>query len=60
MNGRIIDSSLWRIKTIHSYPTPRNRKDVAEILSDTNGTEFQLFQERPDDVIKTIAAGILL
>ncbi|XP_075990771.1 C45 family peptidase tan isoform X2 [Anticarsia gemmatalis] len=56
--GLIIDSSVHRLETIHSYPTPRNRKDIAEILSDTNGTDFQLFQEKPDSVIKTIAAGI--
>ncbi|XP_026741591.1 uncharacterized protein LOC113503716 isoform X2 [Trichoplusia ni] len=56
--GSIIDSSAARLRVIHSYPTPRTRADIAEILSDTSDAEFKLFQEQPDDVIKTIAAGI--
>lgn len=58
VTGQLVDSSVARLKTIHAHPLPQNRKDIAEILSDTSGPEFRLFQEKTDDVIKTIAAGI--
>nr|XP_021194703.2 uncharacterized protein LOC110379374 isoform X1 [Helicoverpa armigera] len=58
VTGRIIDSSVARLRVIHSYPAPRSRSDVANMLSDTTDPEFKVFQEHPEDVIKTIAAGI--
>ncbi|XP_053623646.1 beta-alanyl-dopamine/carcinine hydrolase isoform X2 [Plodia interpunctella] len=56
--GLIIDSSESRLKTIHSYAPPQSRRDIEDILSDTSGTTFHVFQDRADSVIKTIAAGI--
>ncbi|KAH9638355.1 hypothetical protein HF086_006535 [Spodoptera exigua] len=58
VTGRIIDSSVARLRVIHSYPKPHTRKELAEILSDTSDKEFRLFQDHPDDIIMTIAAGI--
>ncbi|KOB67317.1 NBAD hydrolase [Operophtera brumata] len=56
--GKIIDSSEWRLATIRSHPPPQSRRDVADILSDTSGEEFRVFQDQQDAIIKTIAAGI--
>ncbi|XP_023940998.2 uncharacterized protein LOC112047923 [Bicyclus anynana] len=56
--GPIIDSSTARLKAIHAHPTPKTQKDIKDILSDTSGTDFQVFQEKKDTVIKTIAAGL--
>ncbi|XP_022833266.1 uncharacterized protein LOC111361122 isoform X1 [Spodoptera litura] len=58
VTGRIIDSSVARLRVIHSYPKPQTRKELAEIISDTSDKEFRLFQDHPDDIIMTIAAGI--
>lgn len=55
--GKIIDSSEWRLTTIRSHPPPQSKRDVADILSDTSGAEFRVFQDQPDAIIKTIAAG---
>lgn len=55
--GAIIDSSEARMKAVSSHPPPKSRDDVADLISDTSGTEFQVFQNKPDTVIKTIAAG---
>nr|XP_013189462.1 unnamed protein product [Amyelois transitella] len=56
--GLIIDSSEYRLKKIHSHAPPQTRRDVEDILSDSSGKDFNVFQERPESVIKTIAAGI--
>lgn len=55
--GPIIDSSTHRMSIIHSHNTPHDQKDIKNILSDTTGTDFQVFQEKRDAIIKTIAAG---
>ncbi|XP_049884915.1 uncharacterized protein LOC126379941 isoform X2 [Pectinophora gossypiella] len=56
--GPIIDSSKERLRTIHAHAPPLARADIADVLSDDSGTTFQVFQHKPDSVIKTIAAGI--
>lgn len=56
--GPIIDSSASRLKVIHGYPPPQSQNDVKDILSDTSGTDFQVFQEKKESIIKTIAAGL--
>ncbi|XP_047543774.1 uncharacterized protein LOC125075944 isoform X1 [Vanessa atalanta] len=56
--GPIIDSSTFRLKIIHDHAPPHTQKDIKDILSDTSGVEFQVFQEKKDSIIKTIAAGI--
>ncbi|KAM3956888.1 LOW QUALITY PROTEIN: C45 family peptidase tan [Aphomia sociella] len=56
--GPIIDSSEYRLKVIHKYRPPQSRREVMNILSDSTGKAFQVFQEKPDSIIKTIAAGI--
>nr|QHN70677.1 tan [Limenitis arthemis astyanax] len=56
--GPIIDSSTSRLKVIHSHVPPQCKKDVKDILSDTTGTDFQVFQDKKDSIIKTIAAGV--
>ncbi|CAH2097884.1 unnamed protein product [Euphydryas editha] len=56
--GPIIDSSTCRLKIIDSHTPPHDQNDVKDILSDTTGTDFQVFQEKKDSVIKTIATGI--
>ncbi|KAJ8736742.1 hypothetical protein PYW07_000013 [Mythimna separata] len=58
VTGPIIDSSVERLQVIHGYPKPRDRSDLAQILSDTTGKNFRVFADRPDDIIMTIAAGI--
>lgn len=55
--GPIIDSSTHRMSIIHSHTTPHDQKDIKNILSDTTGTDFQVFQEKRDSIIKTIAVG---
>lgn len=56
--GPIIDSSTHRMSIIHSHNTPHDQKDIKNILSDTTGTDFQVFQEKRDAIIKTIAVGL--
>ncbi|XP_039763474.1 uncharacterized protein LOC120636190 isoform X1 [Pararge aegeria] len=56
--GPIIDSSTARLKAIHSHQPPQSQEDIKDILSDTSGTDFQVFQEKRDSIIKTIAAGV--
>ncbi|CAG9558673.1 unnamed protein product [Danaus chrysippus] len=56
--GPIIDSSTARLKAIHAHPPPENGKDLKNILSDVSGQDFQVFQEKKDSIIKTIAAGL--
>ncbi|XP_041987165.1 uncharacterized protein LOC121738947 isoform X2 [Aricia agestis] len=56
--GPIIDSSNARLETIHSHPVPKSDSDIKNILSDTENKEFQVFQEKTDSIIKTIAAGL--
>ncbi|XP_059055166.1 beta-alanyl-dopamine/carcinine hydrolase [Achroia grisella] len=56
--GPIIDSSESRLEAIHKYKPPQSRGEVVDILSDTAGKKFQVFQEKPDSIIQTIAAGI--
>ncbi|KAL4717824.1 hypothetical protein ACJJTC_000973 [Scirpophaga incertulas] len=58
VTGPIIDSSAARLEAIHAHPTPKNRKDIEDILSDQTGKNFTVFQDRVDMVIKTIAAGV--
>ncbi|XP_026758383.2 uncharacterized protein LOC113517846 isoform X2 [Galleria mellonella] len=56
--GPIIDSSESRLEAIHKHQPPQSRRDVTDILSDTTGKSFQVFQEKPESIIQTIAAGI--
>ncbi|KAL0851846.1 hypothetical protein ABMA28_000145 [Loxostege sticticalis] len=56
--GPIIDSSAARLEIIHSYPPPKSRKHIQDILSDQTGKEFTVFQTKPEAIIKTIAAGV--
>lgn len=58
--GPIIDSSTARLKAIHSHQPPQSQKDIKDILSDTTGSDFQVFQEKRESIIKTIAAGMFI
>ncbi|CAK1554039.1 unnamed protein product [Leptosia nina] len=58
VDGPIIDSSNARLDAIYKHPKPKNREDLQNILSDTSRQDFQVFQEKEDSEIKTIAAGI--
>lgn len=58
VTGLIIDSSVARLKTIHAHQTPKNRRDIAAIISDTTGEKYQVFSQKDEAIIKTIAAGI--
>ncbi|CAB3226495.1 unnamed protein product [Arctia plantaginis] len=57
VKGDIIQSSLARMKAIQEYSKPQTRKDVAEMLSDTSGKDYKVFQEGIAPIM-TIAAGI--
>ncbi|XP_028033174.1 uncharacterized protein LOC114245264 isoform X1 [Bombyx mandarina] len=56
--GEIVGSSKSRLKAIHAHAAPKTRGDIAEILSDVTGKDFQVFSMQKDAIIKTIAAGI--
>ncbi|KAJ0183947.1 hypothetical protein K1T71_000370 [Dendrolimus kikuchii] len=58
VTGMIVDSSKARLKAIHAHPPPKNRRDIASIISDTTGEEYPVFSQEENAVIKTIAAGI--
>ncbi|XP_038216136.1 acyl-coenzyme A:6-aminopenicillanic-acid-acyltransferase 40 kDa form isoform X1 [Zerene cesonia] len=58
VDGPIIDSSNARLEAIFKHPTPKTRDDLQDILSDTTRQDFQVFQEKDDSIIKTIAAGV--
>ncbi|XP_072930962.1 beta-alanyl-dopamine/carcinine hydrolase isoform X3 [Epargyreus clarus] len=57
-DGRMIDSSTERMKTIKSYPTPQTKEDIAKILSDTTNKRFPIFEQEPDSDVQTIAASM--
>ncbi|XP_013133546.1 PREDICTED: uncharacterized protein LOC106099525 isoform X1 [Papilio polytes] len=58
VTGDIIDSSVTRMKAIHSHAPPRSRRDIESVLSDTTYKDYPVFQTRLDAPIQTIAAGI--
>ena len=58
ITGVIIDSSNHRMEAIKKHPSPKNRQDVINILSDQTDNDYRLFQEfGPEDYVKTIAVG---
>ncbi|XP_069701200.1 beta-alanyl-dopamine/carcinine hydrolase-like [Periplaneta americana] len=55
-NESTMTSSNHRHATMKSFPKPRNRKDVINILGDQSDKEYSIFRET--DVTQTIAVGI--
>lgn len=57
-NQAMTDSSIGRLNTFKTYPRPTTTKDVIKMLGDTSAEVHQVFRDRDDDFIRTIAIGI--
>lgn len=59
MGGKIIESSVDRMETFHTFQTPRCKSDIVQMLGDTSGKRHTVFRENGgDEFIKTIAVGV--
>lgn len=59
VNGLIIDSSVDRMNTFHSFSSPKTRRDVERMLGDQSGKEYTVFVEDGtcEQPVKTVAVG---
>lgn len=59
MTGKIIESSEDRMETFRTFPAPRSKAHIVQMLGDTSGKRHTVFRENGgDEFIKTIAVGI--
>lgn len=58
VKGLIIDSSNDRMATFTSFPPPKNREDVMNMLGDTSNPRFRVFGDGDTSFIKTVCCGI--
>lgn len=53
-------SSVERMKTLKSYPEPKTKEDVIQMLGDGNSKACPVFRDgKPNGNVKTIAVGII-
>ncbi|KAG5888617.1 hypothetical protein JTB14_022633 [Gonioctena quinquepunctata] len=57
VNQEMSQSSISRMATFKSYPSPQNKQDVINMLSDHSNTNYPVFRDNPGDFVKTIAVG---
>lgn len=56
--GVITESSVCRMNTFNTFPVPKTKSDVINMLGDQSSNQFRVFQEfGPDDFVKTVAVG---
>ncbi|XP_056635057.1 beta-alanyl-dopamine/carcinine hydrolase isoform X1 [Diorhabda sublineata] len=57
-NENMTNSSLNRMATFATYPSPKQKHDVLKMLSDTTNPNFPVFLDTPNNYVKTVAVGI--
>lgn len=59
VTGLIIDSSNDRLETFCSFPAPKTRQDVINMLGDRSGKRHCVFWEsHKEEPVKTVAVGM--
>lgn len=58
VSGLIIDSSIDRMNVLNSYPTPKSKEDVLQMLGDQSSKySYTVFVDNDCCPVKTVAVG---